>query len=130
TARFPSRIVREISRAGVPSGTHSSRPASTFGRGRVAGRVGGQIGPRARRVVIKSRFVKLGAARAGSSAAHLRYIVREGVSRDGARGQAYGANEDKVDLVAFEERSRGDRHQFRFIVSVEDAQHLDGLQSF
>jgi type IV secretory pathway VirD2 relaxase len=96
----------------------------------VAGRVGAAVGPRGRRVVIKSRFVRLGTVSAGSCSAHVRYIVREGVSRDGARGLAYSASEDNVNLVAFEERSRGDRHQFRFIVSVEDAQHLDELQSF
>src|SRR4051812_33283365 len=91
TARFSSRVVRAVSQAGVSSARPSARPASTFGRGRVAARTSADIGPKTRRVVIKSRYVKLRIAGAGSSASHLRYIVREGAGRDGGRGEAYGA---------------------------------------
>jgi type IV secretory pathway VirD2 relaxase len=52
------------------------------------------------------------------------------VTRDGQRGQAYGADTDAADLKAFEERGRGDRHQFRFIVSAEDAVDLEDLHGF
>jgi type IV secretory pathway VirD2 relaxase len=53
--------------------------------------------------------------------AHLRYLERDGVTRDGERGRAYSAFENEVDGKAFVERGREDRHQFRFIVAPEDA---------
>ena len=87
-------------------------------------------GPRARRVVIKTRLVVFKQAGPRSAATHLRYIVRDGVGRDGQPGQAYSAETDAADVDAFEERSRGDRHQFRFIVSPEDAVELEDLRDF
>ncbi|WP_370540356.1 DUF3363 domain-containing protein [Acidovorax sp. ACV01] len=91
---------------------------------------GSKLGANARRVVIKSRFVVLKKAGAQSVATHLRYIERDGTTRDGQRGQAYGADTDTADLKEFEERGRGDRHQFRFIVSVEDAAELEDLRGY
>jgi type IV secretory pathway VirD2 relaxase len=81
-------------------------------------------------VVIKSRYVVLKKAGAKSVSTHLRYIERDGVTRDGERGQAYGPETDTADLKAFEEGGKGDRHQFRFIVSVEDAGELEDLQGY
>lgn len=130
--RFVSRVLKEVSKAGAQaSGQRAGRPASTFGRGRVAaGMAGGRLGAHARRVVIKARFVVLRKAGANSVSTHLRYIERDGVTRDGQRGQAYGPETDAADLQAFEERGRGDRHQFRFIVSAEDAVDLEDLRGF
>ncbi|REF73569.1 DUF3363 domain-containing protein (plasmid) [Paracoccus versutus] len=79
--------------------------------------------PGMRRVVVKTRYVK-DAGRNGRSAAHLRYIQRDGTSRDGERGQLYSATEDRADGDAFVERGKEDRHQFRFIVSPEDGADL------
>jgi type IV secretory pathway VirD2 relaxase len=130
--RFVSQVLKQISKSGAhASGAHGVRPASTFGRGRVAaGLVGQALRATARRVVIKSRYVVLKKAGANSVSTHLRYIERDGVTRDGERGQAYAADMDTADLRAFEERGRGDRHQFRFIVSVEDAEQLDDLREY
>jgi len=130
--RFVSQVLKRVSKAGAtapsPLGT---RPASTFGRGRVAAGIGSRtLHVRARRVVIKSRYVVLKRAGAKSVSTHLRYIERDGVTRDGARGRAYGRDTDAADLKAFEERGRGDRHQFRFIVSVEDAEQLHDLRAY
>src|SRR3546814_4645156 len=61
---------------------------------------------------------------------HLRYIERDGITRDGARGQLYGPNIDQADAGAFEQRSRDDRHQFRFILSADDALELADLKAF
>jgi type IV secretory pathway VirD2 relaxase len=122
-------MLREASRAGVAA-TSATRPTSTFGRGRVAGRLGAGGGPRMRRVVIKSRFVHLRKVGSRAISSHLRYLQRDGVTRSGARGEAYGAHEEEVDLAAFETRSQGDRHQFRFIVSVEDAAALEDLRPY
>ena len=89
---------------------------------------------RARRVAVKARVVKLnpqrGAARgrqfvsAKAVDAHLRYLERDGVTKDGAKGQVYSAERDVEDGRAFLERGRGDRHQFRFIVSAENGVDL------
>lgn len=130
--RFVSQVLKQVSKAGAnASGARGARPASTFGRGRVAaGRAGQSLGVSARRVVIKSRYVVLKKAGANAVTTHLRYIERDGVTRDGERGQAYGPEADAADLKAFEERGKGDRHQFRFIVSVEDAGELEDLRGY
>lgn len=130
--RFVAQVLKAVSKSGAKaSGVKGARPASTFGRGRVAaGVMGSKLGANARRVVIKSRFVVLKKAGAQAVATHLRYIEREGTTRDGQRGQAYGADTDTADLRDFEERGRGDRHQFRFIVSVEDAAELEDLRGY
>jgi type IV secretory pathway VirD2 relaxase len=82
--------------------------------------------PGMRRVVVKTRYVQ-NAGRNGRSAAHLRYIQRDGTSRDGERGQLYSATEDRADSDAFVERGKEDRHQFRFIVSPEDSADLTDM---
>ncbi|BAN49278.1 LysR family substrate-binding domain-containing protein [Metapseudomonas resinovorans] len=64
-----------------------------------------------------------------STLSHLRYIERDGVSREGNPGKAYGPLTDQADVEAFEARGREDRHQFRFIVSPEDAEQLDDLRT-
>jgi type IV secretory pathway VirD2 relaxase len=86
---------------------------------------------RARRVMVKARVVKLGGAKAaGAAAAHLRYLQRDGVTREGEHGRFYSTFSDDVDGKAFLERGAGDRHQFRFIVSPEDGASFDTLKSF
>lgn len=79
-----------------------------------------------RRVIVKSRSVRA-AGRSGKAAAHLRYIQRDGTSRDGERGRLYSATEDRADGDAFLDRGKDDRHQFRFIVSPEDAAEIEDL---
>ena len=129
--RYVSRVLKEVSKAGYPSLARGSRSPSAFGRGRAAAAMRGRkLGPRARRVVIKSRFVILARAGQKSVTTHLRYIERDGTTRDGGRGHAYGPENDSVDLKAFEERGSGDRHQFRMILSPEDAGQLQDLQRF
>jgi type IV secretory pathway VirD2 relaxase len=93
----------------------------------------------ARRVAVKARVVKLnpqrGAARgrqfvsARAVDAHLRYLERDGVTKDGAKGQVYSAERDVEDGRAFLERGRDDRHQFRFIVSAEEGVELSDLRT-
>ena len=94
---------------------------------------------RARRVTVKARIVKLnpqrGAARGRRFAsakavdAHLRYLERDGVRRDGEKGQVYSAERDAEDGRAFLDRGRDDRHQFRFIVSAEEGVELADLRT-
>ena len=85
--------------------------------------------PGQRRGVVKTRSVQ-GAGKHGKSAAHLRYIQRDGTSRDGERGQLYSATEDRADGTTFVERGADDRHQFRFIVSPEDGADLSDLTAY
>jgi type IV secretory pathway VirD2 relaxase len=61
---------------------------------------------------------------------HLRYVKREGVTREALPGELYDANTDRADGASFLERSDGDRHQFRFIVSAEDAAEYEDLKGF
>lgn len=130
--RFVSHVLREANKVGAKPSTKPSRVgARSVGRGYVAAKTGGRnLGPGARRVVIKVRYVVLKQAGARSAETHLRYIEREGVDRDGGKGHAYGPTTDHADLAEFEERGRGDRHQFRLIVSPEDAQQLEDLRGY
>lgn len=122
---------------GGAGGTRKSRfTGSRIGRGAGVGRVLANrdryAAFRQRRVIIKSRIVKLagkGMAKGMENArAHLRYIQRDGVTREGEPGELYGAEQDRADGKAFLERSEGDRHQFRFIVSAEDGAEYDDLK--
>ena len=90
-------------------------------RGRITGR---------RRVIVKTRLVKLRGQGIGAVKAHLKYIQRDGVTRDGEPGRLYDAASDEADGKKFLERSDGDRHQFRFIVSPEDGAELGDLKPF
>jgi type IV secretory pathway VirD2 relaxase len=85
-------------------------------------------------VAVKAHVVKLnpqrGAARgpqfvsAKAVDAHLRYLERDGVTKDGENGQVYSGERDVEDGRAFLNRGRQDRHQFRFIVSAENGAEL------
>ncbi|MBU1235383.1 MAG: relaxase/mobilization nuclease and DUF3363 domain-containing protein [Gammaproteobacteria bacterium] len=130
--KFVSQVLKEVSKAGGKSVRKSgARPGARLGRGHVAARFTGHTAqPGSRRVAIKTRLVNLKQAGPRSTATHLRYIEREGVGRDGEPGQAFGPATDSADLAAFEETGREDRHQFRFIVSPEDAEQLDDLRRY
>lgn len=78
--------------------------------------------------MIKARLVRLSGKGLAGAQAHLRYIQRDGTTRDGAPGELYGATSDRADGKQFLERSLGDRHQFRFIVSAEDGALYDDLK--
>jgi len=153
----PTSFVGEVHRAIRRAGGNPNRDSGTGkgggrfnARGRGAAtalglkdrsawsRDGGGARTRARRVAVKARVVKLnpqrGAARgrqfvsAKAVDAHLRYLERDGVTRDGEKGQVYSAQRDVEDGRAFLERGRDDRHQFRFIVSSEDGAELSDLR--
>ena len=88
----------------------------------------GLIAPGSRRVVVKARYTRIINGDLGAARAHLKYIQRDGVTREGSRGSAYDANRDDVDQGAFLERSKGDPHQFRIILSPEDGDRLHDLK--
>ena len=136
---FVAQVLRQTSKvAGVTGGIRKlggksggKAPGSRLGRGHVSARFTGQsLTPLSRRVTVKARLVYLQRASGRSTVVHLRYIEREGVDRQGGPGRAYGSLTDGVDTRSFEERGREDRHQFRFIVSPEDAEQLDNLRTY
>lgn len=79
--------------------------------------------------MIKARVVRH-APRATPLAAHLRYLRREGVTRDGEDARLFGKDSDDIRASDFAERCDGDRHHFRFIVSPEDAPEMSDLRAF
>jgi type IV secretory pathway VirD2 relaxase len=60
----------------------------------------------------------------------LRYLERDGTTRDRERGWLYGPERDREDRRAFVERCEGDRHSFRLIVAPEDGNRLSDLHDF
>ena len=133
--RFTTRVLRGVNRAsGMPLRTTSTKPHASLARlGRGAGAAafaGSGLGPRSRRVVIKSRIVQLKQGGPQAIAAHLRYITRDGVGHDGQPTQPYGAETDSADRHSFAALGRQDRHQFRLIVAPEDGVELGDLRDF
>ncbi|MEQ1754303.1 MAG: relaxase/mobilization nuclease RlxS [Micropepsaceae bacterium] len=131
---YVGQVLRTAARVG---GRASSSPSgarrfdgSRIGRGAGVGRVLADRHAvfRSRRVVIKARIVKIGASGLKAAKLHLRYIQRDGVTREGLPGELYDSNQDRADGKAFVERADGDRHQFRFIVAAEDGVEYEDLK--
>ncbi|QDC37224.1 relaxase/mobilization nuclease RlxS [Sphingobium fuliginis] len=132
---YLNKVVKAARRAGMKSGSRSRRfDGSRIGRGASIARVlrsRDRLGSfRSRRVIVKMRPVVLRGKGIGGARAHLSYIQRDGVTREGQPGALYAADRDVADGKAFLERSSGDRHQFRFIVSAEDADQYQDLKPF
>jgi type IV secretory pathway VirD2 relaxase len=124
-----TRDGRARGKVGAGRGVRRGRGAA-FVRGRTLGERGwNHRQPGARRVMVKSRSVRA-AGKNGRAAAHLRYIQRDGTSRDGERGRLYSATQDQTDGDAFLDRGKDDRHQFRVIISPEDGMDLGDLSGF
>jgi len=133
--RYGSRIVVAARLAGKKTGIVGRRfDGSRIGRGASIGRLLSSrdrfAGLRSRRAIVKTRLVRLGARGLPGARAHLRYIQRDGVTREGAAGELYGRDADQADGKAFLERCDGDRHQFRFIVSAEDGAEYADLKPY
>lgn len=114
-------------RAGLKRGSGSGKAAR--GRRTVAAmrRTNGQ-----RRVTVMARIARHKGAhyRAAPLAKHIKYLERDGVSRDGRDASMFDAQTDRADRDAFAGRCEDDRHHFRFIVSPEDAGDMEDLRSF
>jgi type IV secretory pathway VirD2 relaxase len=85
---------------------------------------------RMRRVIIKARYVKLKGPQSRAGYAHLRYLQRDGVSREGEPGRLYGRTLDVPEGRDFLDRSAEDKHQFRIIVAPEDGVAIGDLKGF
>ncbi|MER9442352.1 relaxase/mobilization nuclease and DUF3363 domain-containing protein [Mesorhizobium sp. M0340] len=130
--RFAGQIRAAINRAGGGSGRRGRFIGSRAGRGGAAAAVlrasDRHAAFRQRRAVVKARIVKLAGKGVDGARAHLRYLQRDGVTREGEPGELYSADSDRVDGKAFIDRADGDRHQFRFIVAPEDGIEYDDLK--
>jgi type IV secretory pathway VirD2 relaxase len=115
-----------VSRNGRIKASRSSR----FGRGRIASvRANRFLTSRSRLATVKTRIVRH-SGRGATLRAHLNYLRREGVARDGERARMFGLETDDADVKAFTEQCEDDRHHFRFIVSPEDATQMSDLKGF
>jgi len=131
--KYLGQVIAAAARAGAKPGKRGSFDGSRMGRGASMGRVlGSRYGAaqQTRRAMVKVRLVKLGAKGLSAATAHMRYIQRDGVTRDGEPGALYSADQDRADGKDFLERAAGDRHQFRFIVSAEDGSEYTDLKPF
>jgi type IV secretory pathway VirD2 relaxase len=106
------------------------RKGGSFGRGRAASLAAARLlGNRAHGAVVKARVVRRMRS-PGALRAHIGYLKRDGVTRDGSSGKLFDAAGDDADGRAFTERCDGDRHHFRFIVSPDEASELESLRGF
>lgn len=133
--KYLGQIMKAARRAGKRAASHGRRfDGSRIGRGAGLARVlragDRHAAFRSRRVIVKTRLAMLAGKGRGAALAHLRYIQRDGVTREGAPGTLYSADKDAADGKAFLDRGAGDRHQFRFIVSAEDAGEVEDLKPF
>lgn len=133
--RYLGRVVGAAIRSAEKGSVRSRRfDGSRIGRGASMGRLLSSRdrfgGMRARRAVVKTRLVRIGNKGMPAARAHLRYIQRDGVTREGTPGELYSADRDTADGKAFLQRCDGDRHQFRFIVSAEDGSEYPDLKPF
>lgn len=65
-------------------------------------------------------FAPAASVAAAPLAAHIAYLKREGVTKDGEKARMFDAEGEAADESGFADRCRGDRHHFRFIVSPEE----------
>ncbi|MDX8541549.1 relaxase/mobilization nuclease RlxS [Mesorhizobium abyssinicae] len=130
--RFAGQVQAAINRAGGRSPLGGRFTGSRIGRGGAATALlksrDRYAAFRQRRVVVKARVVKLAGKGADGGRAHLRYLQRDGVTRQGEPGELYGPDSDRVDGKDFIDRTEGDRHQFRFIVAAEDGIEYEDLK--
>jgi hypothetical protein len=116
--RTTKRIVEHAAKSANRAISHGSHIiAGVRRRGTAPGVLAraGLIAPGTRRVTVRARYTRQQIGACGAARAHLRYIQRDGVTREGDPGSLYDARSDDVDGAAFLERSERDAHQFRFI---------------
>src|SRR5438105_4298280 len=129
TKSFLAQALKAAQKSGGLSRGGPTRD-SRFGRGRAASLAASRLlNDRARSAIVKARVVRRMRS-PGALRAHLSYLQRDGVNRDGAPGKLFDAAGDEADGRTFVERCEGDRHHFRFIVSPDDAGELGSLRSF
>ncbi|MEM6554388.1 MAG: DUF3363 domain-containing protein [Pseudomonadota bacterium] len=148
--RYTARVkcaAKRLGRKRKPSGFTGARTARGTAAARMAQMWGSPFAKfRMRRVIVKVHIARANKG-IGKAAfrAHVKYIQRDGVDRRGAdergrdvfgeagdqnrdAGNLYSRDGEKLDDEGFLDRSAEDRHQFRIIVSPEDADQLGDLK--
>ena len=133
--KYGGRILAAARLAGTKTGVRSRRfDGSRIGRGASMGRLLSSrdrlAGFRSRRAVVKASLIRLQGKGGQAARAHMRYIQRDRVTREGLPGELYGPETDQADGGDFLKRTAGDRHQFRFIVSAEDGTEYPDLKPY
>jgi len=129
--RYLGRVIAaaNLARGGIGKG-RQGKAFSGHRHGNAAGigRLLASQRPGYRRVIVKVSIVRLTGKGRAAASAHLRYLQRDGTTRDGASGMLYDRDSDATDGTAFRTAFIGDRHQFRLIVSPEDGIDYDDLR--
>ncbi len=129
--RHSTRVVGEVARNTTRQLRRRGHiDANAHRRGLAQGAISasGLFTPGTRRVIVRARYSRLENGNLSPAQAHLRYILRDGTTPDGAPGRLYDAAGDDADAHDFLDRSGQDPHQFRFIVSAEDSSQLTDLK--
>ena len=113
-------VLQRLARALGNGRRLSDKPSRQMGRARCDVR----LPPGARRCVVKASYVRLAGGGAKAARAHLAYIERDGVERDGSPGQMFDADGD-VQRKEFSAPIDGEQRQFRFIIAPEDGDEID-----
>ncbi|PQA87585.1 DUF3363 domain-containing protein [Hyphococcus luteus] len=129
--RVQTQLRRAVARL-KKSGTKGAFTGKRYGAGgaaRTRARTSRHLArQRLRRVVVKVHIARAGKTGPGLYRAHVGYLRRDGVDRDGEGGRLYDREREGLDPKKFLERSEQDRHQFRIIVSPEDGAALGDLK--
>jgi len=131
--RTNTQMLRESGRTGaraVRQRGHITSAMPKRGMGTGVRAAAGLIAPGSRRIIIKARYTRITAGDMGAARAHIKYIQRDGVTREGEAGGRDGGRRGGGGSRVFLERSENDPHQFRFIVSAEDSARLSDLKPF
>ena len=129
------RLSRHLNKAGAKlskTPRKSSFTGARYGTGGAA-RTGGSrhrhlSRQQMRRVVVKVHIARARGAGSGLFRAHVSYLQRDGVDREGDGGKLYDRDQEGISPRDFLERSEHDRHQFRIIVSPEDGARMGDLK--
>lgn len=142
--RYGARVRRAAKRLAKPKAKQKFS-GERIGRGSAAARMAQMrvhrfAKSRMRRVVVKIHIARAGKGpnnHTGRAAfrAHVKYIQRDGVSLENERGERtggdlYNRERERLDDCDFLARSEGDPHQFRIILSPEDADQLGDFRDY
>ena len=100
TTTTRAKVFRQAGKAGLRAvrlRSHVLPSSLKRGMGTGALAAAGLIAPGSRRVIVKARYTRQRAGDLGAARAHLRYIQRDGVTREGIPGHVYDASSDDSD---------------------------------
>lgn len=129
------RLSRQLNKAGARLSKTSRKSAFTgarYGTGGAARTSGSRhrhlSRQQMRRVIVKVHIARARGAGPGLFRAHVSYLQRDGVDREGEGGVLYDRDQEGISPREFLQRSEHDGHQFRIIVSPEDGARMGDLK--